>query len=58
MRFPGSSLLVLAFLLVPLSAVASSPNFLGWLDPTTLAGTVVPAPAGPPPQPGGAAPVG
>jgi len=43
---------------VPLSAVASSPNFLGWLDPTTLAATVVPAPAGSPPQPGAAAPVG
>ncbi|KAA0093560.1 DUF4226 domain-containing protein [Mycolicibacterium sp. P1-18] len=39
---------------VPLSEVASSPNFLGWLDPTTLA-AMQPKPADPPP--GSAVPV-
>jgi len=46
---------------VPLAAVASSPDFLGWVDPTAVGagGSVAPAPAAPPapvpePAPAGA----
>ncbi|MBV8863484.1 MAG: DUF4226 domain-containing protein [Mycobacterium sp.] len=41
---------------VPLAAVASSPDFLGWVDPTALgaAGTVPAPPASPEPAPVGA----
>lgn len=43
---------------VPLSTVASSPNFLGWLDPTTLAAHPAPAPAPPSPTATAEVPVG
>lgn len=35
--------------IVPLSSVASSPDFLGWIDPTTLTAAGAAAPAPPPP---------
>lgn len=43
--------------IVPLSTMASSPDFLGWMDPTTLAANATPTPAAPPPGAGGGAPV-
>jgi hypothetical protein len=45
---------------VPLAAVASSPDFLGWVDPTAVGagGTAAPAPVAPPPPAPEPAPVG